>query len=144
MRFWYGCLSGARCRSYPCCLANATTVPKSHNLLSYWNPAWLYLSSTCLPSCPGKEALNRCLFTFWTQTYTHAHPFSGPLSGTTQVGWYQKKHSPNHTILIIKHPLSTSSIFLSILVVQFTCLTVFFHNLCPGPLGLLLGLEPFT
>jgi len=23
-------------------------------------------------------------------TYTHTHPFNGPLSGTTQVSWYQK------------------------------------------------------
>ena len=22
--------------------------------------------------------------------YTHIHPFNGPFSGTTQVGWYQK------------------------------------------------------
>jgi len=29
---------------------------------------------------------------------THAHtPFNGPLSGTTRVGRYQKKHSPTHT-----------------------------------------------
>ena len=28
---------------------------------------------------------------------THTQPFNGPLSGTTQVGRYQKKHSPTHT-----------------------------------------------
>ena len=28
---------------------------------------------------------------------THTPPFNGPLSGTTRVGRYQKKHSPTHT-----------------------------------------------
>jgi len=28
---------------------------------------------------------------------THTQPFNGPLSGTTRVGRYQKKHSPTHT-----------------------------------------------
>ena len=42
-------------------------------------------------------------------THTHTKPFNGLLSGTTQVGRYQKKHSPTHTILIIGHPLSSSS-----------------------------------
>jgi len=38
-------------------------------------------------------------------------------------------------IMIINHPLSTSSIFLySILPVQSACLTVFLHNLFPSPL----------
>ena len=29
--------------------------------------------------------------------YTHTQPFNGLWSGTTRVGWYQKKHSPTHT-----------------------------------------------
>jgi len=33
------------------------------------------------------------------------------LPGTTQVSWYQKKHSPTHTIMVINHQLSPSSIF---------------------------------
>ena len=33
----------------------------------------------------------------WTQTHTHTQLFNGPLSRTTQVGRYQKKHSPTHT-----------------------------------------------
>ena len=36
----------------------------------------------------------------WTQhtrTHTHTQPLNGLLSGTTQVGRYQKKHSPTHT-----------------------------------------------
>ena len=27
----------------------------------------------------------------------HTRPFNGLLSGTTRVGWHQKKHSPTHT-----------------------------------------------
>jgi len=44
---------------------------------------------------------------------THTQLFNGPLSGITWVGQYRKKHSPTHTqsILIIKHPLSSSSVY---------------------------------
>jgi len=57
-------------------------------------------------------------------------PFYGALSGTTR---YQKKRSP---ILIINLPyqLLPSTTIDSILPVQFTCLTVFLHNLSPSPL----------
>jgi len=37
--------------------------------------------------------------------------FYGPLSGTTQVSQYQKKHSPAQPILIINYPLSASFIY---------------------------------
>ena len=37
-----------------------------------------------------------CLL-FHTHTNKHTEPFNGPLSGTTQVGRYEKKHSPTHT-----------------------------------------------
>ena len=59
------------------------------------------------------------------------------LSGTTRVGRYQKKHPPT------QHPSWSSDILYqlppftmirSILCVQFTCLTVLFDNLSPGPL----------
>jgi len=30
-------------------------------------------------------------------THTHTQPFNGLLSGTTWVGWYQKKHLPTRT-----------------------------------------------
>ena len=30
-------------------------------------------------------------------TTQQQQPFNGRLSGTTRVGWYQKKHSPAHT-----------------------------------------------
>jgi len=32
-----------------------------------------------------------------TITHTHTQPFNGPLSRTTRVARYQKKHSPTHT-----------------------------------------------
>ena len=64
--------------------------------------------------------------------------FYGPLSGTTRVSLYQKKHSPTH------HPESWSSPNLyqllpsttihSILPVQIACLAIFLHNLSPFPL----------
>ena len=63
--------------------------------------------------------------------------FYSPLSGTTRVSRYQKKHSPTH-------PPSWSSSNLyqflpsttihSILPVQITCLAIFLHNLFPCPL----------
>ena len=34
---------------------------------------------------------------FIHNTHTHTQPFNGLWSGTTRVGWYQKKHSPTHT-----------------------------------------------
>jgi len=42
------------------------------------------------------------LSSVYTHTHAHAHThthkqFNGPLSGTTHVGRYQKKHSPTHT-----------------------------------------------
>ena len=77
--------------------------------------------------------------------------FNGPLSGTTRVGRYQKKHSPTHTHPVRAVPLWQLSFLLlytdslyqlppsttiySILRVQFTCLTVLFHNFCPGSLS---------
>jgi len=73
------------------------------------------------------------------QQQQQQQPFYSPLSGTTQVNWYQKKHSPIHIYsdqVIINHPLSASSPYTihSILPFQFTCLTAFLHNLSPSPL----------
>jgi len=65
--------------------------------------------------------------------HTHTQPFNGLKSGTIRVGRFQKKHSPTHT-----HPDHQKSFinFLHLLcsIVQFTCLTVLFDNLSPGPL----------
>jgi len=44
-----------------------------------------------------------------TEKWQQQQPFYGPMSGTTQVSWYHKKHST--TILIINQPLSASNIY---------------------------------
>ena len=46
------------------------------------------------------------------EKYRHIHTqqFNGLWSGTTRVGWFKKKH-PLTPILIIGHPLSSSSIY---------------------------------
>jgi len=77
---------------------------------------------------------------FCTLNNNRQHPFNSPLSGTTQLSRYQKKHSPAQTYL--DHQPSFVS-FLQLLAVQFTCLTVFLHNL-QVLFGLLLDLKPST
>jgi len=63
-------------------------------------------------------------------------PFYGPLSGTTRVSRYQKKRSSAHLSWSSSNlcQLLPSTTIHSILPVQFTCLTIFLHNLCPSPL----------
>jgi len=64
---------------------------------------------------PSNPRLKRCRFDYQTadndqcyttlhhctlstvHTHTHTLPFYGPLSGTTQVCRYQKRHTPTHT-----------------------------------------------
>ena len=41
-------------------------------------------------------ALTTVIIIIIITTHIHTQPFNGPLSGTTQVCWYQKKHSPTH------------------------------------------------
>jgi len=56
---------------------------------------------TCLPVsslCPSSVLL---------LTHTHTQPFNSPLSGTTRIGRYKKKHSPTHTHPGYQNPLST-------------------------------------
>ena len=67
------------------------------------------------------------------------------LSGTTRVSRYQKKHSPTHTYHGHQSSLSASSSITihGILLVQFTCLTLFFHNpSCKFSLVYLLAWHP--
>ena len=73
-------------------------------------------------------------------------PFYGPLSGTTQVSRYQKKHSPihhpdHHPIFIsfFHLPQSIAYSLFKLRAWQSFC-TTFFHV----PFGLPLGLEPST
>ena len=73
------------------------------------------------------------------RTHTHTQPFNGLRPRTTRVGRYQKKHSPihahpNHRTSFINFLHLLLSTLHSILFIQFTCLTVLFDNLSPGPL----------
>jgi len=69
---------------------------------------------------------------FKKHTHTHTQPFYGLwiLFRTACVSRYQKKHSPTHTCR--GHLLPPSVMIYGILPAQFTCLTVFFHNLSPS------------
>ena len=58
-----------------------------------------------LPSQKHRHKIDTCVFTkvFWFQamhkltSLLHTQPFNGFWSGTTRVGWYQKKHThPDH------------------------------------------------
>ena len=44
MRCWCGYLSGVRCRLFANGPADATAIPKPHNILLHLNPDWFYLS----------------------------------------------------------------------------------------------------
>ena len=46
LRCCCGYLSGARCRLFAYCPADATAIPKPHHLLPPLNPDWFYLSGT--------------------------------------------------------------------------------------------------
>jgi len=78
--------------------------------------------------------------------FTQQQPFYGPLSGTTWVSWYQKKHSPthhpdHHPIFISFFHLARSiaSSLFKLHAWQSFC-TTSFHVL----FGLPFGLEPST
>jgi len=65
------------------------------------------------PGCPGKKAVKRmcvCVCSVVRLLLLLLQLHYGPLSGTTRVSQYQKKHSLT-PILIINSPLSASSIY---------------------------------
>ena len=68
-------------------------------------------------------------------TDAHTYVQNGPLSGTTRVGRYQKKHTLTHPCWSsdILYRLPSFTTIHSILCVQLTCLTVLSDNLSPGP-----------
>ena len=78
-------------------------------------------------------------------THTQPQPFNVPLSGTTRVGRYQKKHSPTHT-----HLDHQPSVINNLHLLRSTALSLFnlrawqsFSTMCLHILfGLPLGLEP--
>jgi len=57
--------------------------------------------STCSCALPAVQctplASSRDTYTATQQQQQQQQPFNGRMSGTTQVGRYQKKHSPAHT-----------------------------------------------
>jgi len=60
MGCWCGYLSGAKFRLFVQTFADATAIPKPHNLLPHLNLNWFYLSGTGLPRLPWKRLLNGC------------------------------------------------------------------------------------
>jgi len=95
-------------------------------------PGWITLLITC-----------RLLVCYVQQ---QQQPFYGPLSGTTRVSQYQKKHSPTHHpdhhpffISFFHLPRSIASSLFKLRAWQSFC-TTSFHVL----FGLPLGLEPST
>ena len=55
MRCCYDYLSEARCRLFAYSPADATAIPKLHNLLPHLNPDWFYHSGTSLPRLSWKK-----------------------------------------------------------------------------------------
>ena len=75
--------------------------------------------------------------------FTHTQPFNGPLSGTTRVGQYQKKHSPTHT-----HPDHQTSFINFLHLLRSTASPVFslraWQSFSTTSLQVLFGLVPST
>jgi len=72
--------------------------------------------------------------------HTHTQLFNGPLSGTTQVGWYQKKHSHTDT-----HPVRHISFINFLHLLRSIASSLFnLHASLHVLFGLPLGLRPFT
>jgi len=91
------------------------------------------LSECTLPHEHAQLILNKQLLQLQLQ------PFYGCLDFVQHnpLSQYQKKHSPTHTYhghqsSIIPYLLPPSFTIHGMLLVQFTCLTVFFHNLSPS------------
>ena len=98
-----------------CVLGQAVLQPRA-----YYDGLLYLLTRGCLRVC-----LN-------SQNNSNTQPLNNHLSGSPWVRQCQNKHSPTHTHP--DHQLPPSITIHSILFVQFTCLTVLFHNLSPGPL----------
>jgi len=58
-----------------------------HSIQVWQMNRWHYMYHTCISAT---------LYHTHTHPHTHTQPFYGPLSGTTRVSRYQKKHSPTH------------------------------------------------
>jgi len=104
------------------CIDNGAWVIALHHHQQHQQ---LWLSASSAPTTNVPTHLSSSCFVV---VITTQQPFYGPLSGTTRVSQYQKKHSSTHTypdhqpfFISFLHLLrSIASYF-----VQFTCLTVF-------------------
>jgi len=92
--------------------------------------------------------VNACLCLRFPRTHTHTQPtttqqqpFYGPLSGTTRVNRYQKKHSPTHHPIFISFHLPRSIAFS---LFKFRAWQSFCTTSVRVLFGLPLGLEPST
>jgi len=83
--------------------------------------------------------ISLCLYVAYTQQQQQQQPFYGPLSGTTRVSRYQKKHSPTHHpdhhpifISFCHLPRSIASSLFKLCAWQSFCTTsfhvLFFHS----------------
>ena len=78
------------------------TFDSASRLLLIFAPSCLPETPCCLAfSLPARSTrfytTETTAVTLTNSQHTHTRPFNGPLSGTTQMGRYQKKHSPTNT-----------------------------------------------
>ena len=107
MRCRRGYLSGTRCRLLTgvfVCLILVYAVqkcPMSHRQLRSVRESrsddGLHCVAKIFVAVHQCSRVNPEFVGFLSAAHTHTQPFNGLWSGTTHVGRYQKKHSPNHT-----------------------------------------------
>jgi len=153
--------------SFQCCFLLRTTPANKNTILLPFLLclSWLFLvAQQCsvffagqlpfkLPNCAQKWLISSVntaetvffIFCLYTVCFILVRTFKSSMSRSNN-GTRKKtfKHSHLSWSSAILYQLPPSTAVHSILPVQFTCLTVFLHNLCPSPLGLLIGLEPCT
>jgi len=127
------------------CTIADSSIPKSKSKPVKLNTSWF--NDKCKEVMKSQKKKHReNLIPTQHNTHTQQQLFYGPLSRTTQVSRYQKKHSlthhPDHHPIFISFfhlPRSIASSLFKLRAWQSFC-TTFFHVL----FGLPLGLEPFT
>jgi len=101
-----------------------TTISQAHNLLQVLTH------------------MHKCMHAH-THTNTYTQPFNDPLSRTTQVGRYQKKHSPIHT-----HPDHQTSFINFLHLLRSIAYSLFnllsWQSFTTTSLQVLFGLGPFA
>ena len=108
--FWYNIHMQQVYRKIPLCSISASSEikwrfqilkkPNSDNVTVIVNCCHFCFSAELFHRCPQAEQFCGILYHLlvcWSATHTYTQPFNGPLSRTTRVGQYQKKHLPTHT-----------------------------------------------